>query len=143
VTETDDTPLQCVCSSESSSEVQCWLSIELDRETIGKTVVSPAKNESSRMVESPLQLPQGATLVINQATVTAGPVSPVEAETIQALACLTKTHSVPYRFNGNIRYNFEVDYRVIVLSTSDGRNGGTVGSKLLPFTLFMPHPNTL
>ena len=95
---------------------------------LGGTLVSPATTNVGRLTPSPLQLPRGATLLINEATLQAGPIGPRSQETLAALADVTRCHTVPYRFDGSMVYQWEADYRVIVLSVSN-RN---VASKLLP-----------
>lgn len=95
---------------------------------LGCTLVSPATTNVGRLTPSPLQLPRGATLLINEATLQAGPIGPRSQETLAALADVSRCHTVPYRFDGSIVYQWEADYRVIVLSASKR----SVASKLLP-----------
>jgi len=112
--------------------------LDLSREHLGKTVVSPAKDESGRLdPQSPLQLPKGSALVINEFLMTEGRIEARAEETLRALYSLTYSHSVPYRFEGMMNYQFEADYRVIVLSKANGDGNAALGSKLLPCTLAM------
>lgn len=114
-------------------------SVDLSREKLGKTVVSPAKDESGRLApQSPLQLPKGSALIINESTLTEGRIEARAEETLRVLHSLTHGHSIPYRFEGMMSYQFEADYRVIVVSKS---TGGGEGSKLLPCSLTMKLPD--
>jgi DNA polymerase III psi subunit len=109
--------------------------VTLNRETLGTTVVSPAKDESSgRLVQSPLQLPKGSALIIDESMLIQGRIEARAEETLRALHNLTHSHSVPYRFEGMMNYNFEADYRLVVLSKATTT---TTGSKLLPCLLTM------
>lgn len=113
-------------------------SIELTRESLGGTLASPAKSESGRLEPSPIQLPKGAALIINQSSLAEGRIEAHAVETLHALNSLTRNHSVPYRF-GQMMYTFEADYRVIVLSSATGGSEQKVaqGSKLLPCSMEM------
>jgi len=95
---------------------------------LGRSLVSPEKTNSGRLNPSPLQLPKGAAIIINEATMQPGPIEPRSLATLAALSNLSQSHRVPYHFNAMIPYQWEADYRVIVLSAS---NRG-VGSKLMP-----------
>ena len=109
-------------------------SIDLHREQLGKTVVSPAKDESGRLdPQSPLQLPKGSALIINESLLTEGRIEARAEETLRALHSLTHSHSIPYRFEGMMNFNFEADYRVIVVSKATKSHG----SKLLPCSMTM------
>ncbi len=77
-----------------------------------KGIMSPVK-VGARLVPSPFQLPKGAIVIVVDNRLDDKAVS---AETLEALQSMTKDHSVPYRFDGGIRFNFEADYRIIVLS---------------------------
>lgn len=95
---------------------------------LGRSLVSPEKTNSGRLIPSPLQLPKGAAIIINEATIQPGPIEPRSLATLAALSNLSRSHTVPYRFNAMIPYQWEADYRVIVLSASNR----CVGSKLMP-----------
>jgi hypothetical protein len=87
-----------------------------------------------------MQLPKGAALLINQGSLGEGRVDEHGHRTLVALSGLTKNHTVPYRFDGLMDYQFEGDYRVIVVSqgsrkSSQGAN--TRGEKLLGCTMEM------
>jgi hypothetical protein len=113
--------------------------MELTRENLGQSLGSPRKTESGRLEPSPLQLPRGAALIVNQSSLTEGPVDGPAMETLDALNSLTRSHSVPYRF-GQMLYTFEGDYRVIVLSSAargSERQVTRQDSKLLPCTVRM------
>jgi hypothetical protein len=95
---------------------------------LGCTLVSPAQSDVGRLNPSPLQLPRGATIIINESTLQVGNIEPRSQETLAALSSLSRSHIVPYRFNGMVAYNWEADYRIIVLSASMR----SAGSKLMP-----------
>ena len=91
--------------------------IHVSRESLGTTVVSPAKDEhSGRLVPSPLQLPKGSALIIDESQLTPGPMEARAEETLRALTSLVQRHVVPYRFEGGVPFEFEADYRVVVVS---------------------------
>jgi hypothetical protein len=95
---------------------------------LGCTLVSPAQSDAGRLTPSPLQLPKGATILINESTLQAGQIGPRSQETLAALSSLSRSHIVPYRFDGMMAYQWEADYRIIVLSVSKR----SAGSKLMP-----------
>ena len=84
---------------------------------LGRGLVSPAKTDSGRLMPSALQCPKGSVVVINESDLVAEPKQQTCRETLDAIRCLTARHYVPYRFEGMMRYNFEADYRIVVLST--------------------------
>jgi hypothetical protein len=88
----------------------------------------PPSKLHGRLTPTPLQLPKGATLIVNVSAVQPGRLSGEDVETMQALQQLTQGHKLPYRFDGGIKIPFEADLRVIVLSTN-------VSKKLLACTL--------
>jgi hypothetical protein len=91
--------------------------IRVSRESLGTTVVSPAREEhSGRLVPSPLQLPKGSALIIDESQLTPGPMEARAEETLRALTSLVQRHAVPYRFEGGVPFEFEADYRVVVVS---------------------------
>mmetsp|Transcript_16106 Transcript_16106/g.34975 ORF Transcript_16106/g.34975 Transcript_16106/m.34975 type:complete len:794 (+) Transcript_16106:62-2443(+) len=99
---------------------------------------SPTKTNEGRLVPSIMQLPKGATLLINQGALSEGRIAERGHRTLVALSGLTQNHTVPYRFDGMMDYQFEGDYRVIVLSEGTGKNGqgsNTNGEKLLDCTM--------
>lgn len=68
---------------------------------------------------SPLQLPRGSMLLIVDQCSRQHGAAPQEAlQALQALENMTKNHVVSYCFDGGMRFNFEADYRVLVLSAS-------------------------
>lgn len=84
--------------------------------------------ENGRLTPTPLQLPKGATLIVNVSGVHPGRLSPEHLETMQALQQLATGHKIGYRFEGGMKIDFEADLRIIVLSTP-------VSKALLPCTL--------
>lgn len=99
---------------------------------------SPAKTNEGRLAPSIMQLPKGATLLINQGALSEGRIDERGHRTLVALSGLTQNHTVPYRFDGMMDYHFEGDYRVIVLSEGTGKNGqgsNTNGETLLDCTM--------
>ena len=106
----------------------------------GMAITSPTKTSEGRLAPSLMQLPKGAALLINQGSLGEGRVDEHGHRTLVALSGLTKNHTVPYRFDGLMDYQFEGDYRVIVVSqgsrkSSQGANTG--GEKLLGCTMEM------
>lgn len=104
---------------------------ELNHVSSTSALVTPAKCDMGRMNTSVLQLPKGACVLINQGGVSGGSVSENGLRVLSSLQNLTKTHSIPYRFQGLYDIDFEADLRCIVLSTGST----TTGSKLLPCAL--------
>mmetsp|Transcript_21473 Transcript_21473/g.61543 ORF Transcript_21473/g.61543 Transcript_21473/m.61543 type:complete len:675 (+) Transcript_21473:273-2297(+) len=108
----------------------------------GMAISSPAKTSEGRLAPSLMQLPKGAALLINQGSLGEGRVDEHGHRTLIALSGLTKNHTVPYRFGGLMDYQFEGDYRVIVVSlgsrkTSRGANARGEKNKLLGCTMEM------
>lgn len=97
-----------------------------------KGIVSPVKM-GAHLVPSALQLPKGAMLILVDNRTDE---SLEASETLDALSTMTKNHSVPYRFDGGMRFNFEADYRILVLSAKNP-------SELLPCTLTMKLPHQI
>ena len=99
---------------------------------------SPTKTAEGRLAPSIIQLPKGASLLINESTLAEGTIDEHGRRTLLALSSLTQHHTVPYRFDSMMDYQFEGDYRVIVLSEGTGKNGQggrTNGEKLLGCTM--------
>ena len=118
--------------------------IQLTLDNLKETIMSPAKSESGRLEPSHLQLPKGAALIINQASLSEGRIDARATETLEALNSLTQNHSVPYRFEGNMKFYFEADYRVIVLSSAvRGRQKESAPNKLLPCAMQMNLPDAM
>lgn len=91
-----------------------------------KGIMSPVK-VGAHLVPSPFQLPKGAVVIVVDNRLDD---KVVPAETLEALQSMTNDHSVPYRFDGGMRFKFEADYRIIVLSPVDRAN-------MVPCTLTM------
>lgn len=104
----------------------------------GMSISSPVKTSEGRLAPSLMQLPKGAALLINQGSLGEGRVGEHGHRTLVALSGLTKNHTVPYRFDGMMDYQFEGDYRVIVISQGSSKNSqgaNTRGEKLLGCTM--------
>ena len=102
------------------------------------SISSPVKTSEGRLAPSLMQLPKGAALLINQGSLGEGRVDEHGHRTLVALSGLTKNHTVPYRFDGMMDYQFEGDYRVIVVSqgsSKSSQNANTRGEKLLGCTM--------
>jgi hypothetical protein len=120
---------------------------DITREALnnGRLLQTPSKDSQGRLVPSLLQLPKGATVVLNIGHMSEGALSPQGQETLAALQSLVQHHVVPYAFGSTaMKYNFEADYRVIVVSVANGekenwnRPGGSrlaTRSKLLKCAL--------
>ncbi|GAX13476.1 hypothetical protein FisN_36Lh027 [Fistulifera solaris] len=78
--------------------------------------------KSGRLAQSPLQLPKGATVLLNASEIQAGPLSPQGLQMLQGVQELTSGHQVPYHFDGGMRIPFEADVRVIVLCTAETKS---------------------
>lgn len=102
-------------------------SLTVNRETLGTILCLPAKR-NGRILPHALQLPQGATLILDLSLMTEGSLSEEQASTLQGIQALTQSHNLDYQFEGNMRLSFEADWRIIVLSTP-------VVQKLLPCTV--------
>jgi len=103
-------------------------------------ISSPVKTSEGRLAPSLMQLPKGAALLVNQGSLGEGRVDEHGHRTLVALSGLTKNHTVPYRFDGMMDYQFEGDYRVIVVSQGSRKNSqgaNTRGEKLLECTMQM------
>ena len=93
------------------------------------TLVAPAKTETGKLRPSPLQCPRGSAFVINEAGWKEDGTDKSTTtrdcyEFMEGLRNLTGKQSVPYKFEGGIRYNLEADYRVVVLSTNGSDSNG-------------------
>jgi hypothetical protein len=120
-------------------------SIDLTREALNNNntdlrLTAPRKDSQGHMLASPLQLPKGSTVLIHMGNMTEGALSPSGQETLCALQTLVTSHKVPYTFDGVlIKYPFEADYRVIVVSSKVSSKGRATKpqkkSKLLPCAL--------
>ena len=97
-------------------------------------ITAPTKTAANRLEPSVLQLPKSSCIVINQGALSEGTLNPSGQRTLEALAKMTRTHSIPYRFDGLMEIDFEADLRIIVLSCNDSCDGG---SKLLPCSMSM------
>jgi hypothetical protein len=86
-----------------------------------KDLPTPSK-KSGRLAQSPLQLPKGATVLLNAGEIQPGPLSPQGLEMLQAVQELTSGHQVPYQFDGGMRIPFEADVRIIVLCTTETKS---------------------
>lgn len=99
-------------------------SIDLTRDALNNTLTAPRKDSQGRMLASPLQLPKGSTVLIHMGNMTEGALSPSGQETLCALQTLVTSHKVPYTFDGGLmKYPFEADYRVIVVSSVVSNKG--------------------
>lgn len=78
---------------------------------LSEGIAVPCKSKGC-LQATPLQLPRGATVIVNAMSNTN-----VDNEALQALQELVKNHRIPYKFEGGVRLFFEADARVIVLST--------------------------
>jgi hypothetical protein len=111
-------------------------SIDLTREALNTDLRAPRKDSQGHMLASPLQLPKGSTVLIHMGNMTEGALSPSGQETLCALQTLVTGHKVPYTFDTLMKYPFEADYRVIVVSSvNKGRATKSQKSKLLPCAL--------
>lgn len=114
--------------------------IDLTREALNNNtdLTAPRKDSQGRMLASPLQLPKGSTVLIHMGNMTEGALSPSGQETVCALQTLVTSHKVPYTFDALMKYPFEADYRVIVVSSVSSKGRATKPlkkSKLLPCAL--------
>lgn len=103
----------------------------LNNELSASSVTAPEKCSNGRMDPSIIQLPKSACVLLNQGAMTTGNISERGQRVLKTLARLTRTHTVPYRFQGLYEIDFEADLRCIVISSGQS----TSGSKLLPCTL--------
>ncbi len=78
--------------------------------------------KSGRLGQSSLQLPKGATVLLNASEIQPGPLSPQRLEVLQTVQELTSGHQVPYQFDGGMRIPFEADVRIIVLCTAETKS---------------------
>jgi hypothetical protein len=120
---------------------------DITREALnnGRLLQAPSKDGQGRLVPSLLQLPKGATVLLHIGHMSEGALSPQGQETLAALQSMVQHHVVPYAFGSTaMKYNFEADYRVIVVSVANGekenwnRPGGSrlaTRSKLLKCAL--------
>jgi hypothetical protein len=102
------------------------------------SITAPEKCHSGRMDPSIIQLPKASCVLLNQGAMTSGNISERGQRVLTTLAKMTRTHTVPYRFQGLYEIDFEADLRCIVVSS--GRS--ISGSKLLPCTLKMKVEST-
>ena len=79
---------------------------------------APRKDTNGHLVPSVMQLPKGSTVLIHLGNMTEGSLSMAGQETLAALRSMVASHKVPYSFDAMMKYHFEADYRIIVVSTS-------------------------
>jgi hypothetical protein len=84
---------------------------------------APAKI-GGRLTPSLLQLPKGSTLIINEAPLKEGNIDAAGQQSLAALSAMTRTNTVPYRFNGG-DYPFEADYNILVLSSKSSSSSSS------------------
>jgi len=86
-----------------------------------QSIVAPTKSQEGggRLTPSVMQLPKGSAFMIQQGCMAEGTIDINGQRSLMALSSLTAKHTLPYRFHGMLDYNFEADYRVIVLSSKD------------------------
>lgn len=103
-------------------------------------ITAPGKNAYNRLDPSILQLPKGSSLIVNQAALTEGSVNQRGLEALASLSKMTRTHTVPYKFDGLMEIDFEADLRIIAISSNDAVSSGPEcvnGSRLLPCSMAM------
>ena len=74
-------------------------------------ILSAPRKRGGRLPATPLQLPKGATLLVDLGNYSNNQIPP-------ALQELLQHHRVPYQFEGGVQLYFEADVRVIVLTTA-------------------------
>jgi hypothetical protein len=119
-----------------SEFVPIFTNIQLTLDTLNdfrstSSITVPEKTSSGRMDSSIIQLPKASCVLLNQGAMTIGNISERGQRVLTTLAKMTRTHAIPYRFQGLYEIDFEADLRCIVISS--GRS--MTGSKLLPCTL--------
>ena len=85
------------------------------RSTSHDTIIAPGKNAANRLEPSALQLPKASCLVINQAALTEGTINQSGQMALASLSKMTRTHTIPYQFDGLMEIDFEADHRIIVI----------------------------
>ena len=103
-----------------STLVPVLVSWDLTRDLLDELPV-PSREEG-RLLPTPLQLPRGATVLLNTCHLSNGPLSEPHVQTLQALQELVQNHRVPYQFEGGTRLPFEADVSVIVVGTLSTRS---------------------
>ena len=84
---------------------------------------APAKNAQGRLTPNIFQLPKGSAILIHMGNMSEGTIDSTGLETLEALRSLVLRHSVPYSFGTSLmKYPFEADYRVFVVSTRTNNN---------------------
>lgn len=112
-------------------------SVEDDSLPTAYGMMAPTKNAVNRLEPSILQLPRASCVIVNQAYMSEGALSPSGQRALTALAKISSTHTVPYRFEGEMEIDFEADVRIIVLSVNNTSFNVAGGSKLMPCSLVM------
>jgi hypothetical protein len=82
------------------------------------TLLRPPTKRNGRIEPTPMQLPRGATLVLNASELEEGHLLASQIETLQSFQSIALNHSVPYEFDGGVHIAFEADVRVLVLCTA-------------------------
>lgn len=118
----------------SMSSLNC---MEGDSVSMAQGVTAPTKSIANRLDPSILQLPRGSCVIVNQAYMSEGALNPSGQRTLTALAKMSSTHTIPYRFEGEMELEFEADVRAVVLSFNKNSSNATSGSKLMPCSLVM------
>jgi len=107
------------------------------RSTSHDTIIAPGKNAANRLEPSALQLPKASCLVINQAALTEGTINQSGQMALASLSKMTRTHTIPYQFDGLMEIDFEADHRIIVISSNDDNSSRGGGGRLLPCSMTM------
>ena len=91
-------------------------------------IKSPMKNLLGRLNTTQMQLPQGSCFLVNVGGLTEGSLNENGQKSLVSMSKMSQNFVIPYQFDGMINYNFESDYRIVVVSCSNSMT-------LLPCTL--------